>query len=291
MTTGGGPVAPWRGRRIALATMHGKEAAIGPPVRRRLGADVVVPAGLDTDAFGTFSGEVERTATMGGTALAKARAGMAAAGTPLGLASEGTYGPHPAVPLLSAGLELMVFVDDGRGLVLFESLIDPAPRYDRAVVGPDDDLSALLAAADLPRHALVVAPHAPSAPGTGVAKGLRDPAALPAAVRAAAVASADGRAIVTTDLRAHLNPARMATLARLAEALCERLATPCPDCGAPGYGRLRAEPGLPCGHCGTPTGLARGTLFGCPACDRREIVPRADGQTTADPGHCPACNP
>lgn len=292
MTGGGGRDAgPWRGRRIALATMHGKESAIGPAVHRHLGAEIVVPAGLDTDAFGTFAGEVERTGTMGETALAKARAGMAAAGLRLGIASEGTYGPHPTVPFLTAGMELMVFVDDERGLTLFESLVDPAPKWETTAVGPDDDLAPILAAADLPRHALVVASRVPRVRGEGIAKGLRDPAALTAAVRTAAAASADGTAIVTTDLRAHMNPTRMATLARLAEALCARLATPCPGCGAPGYGRLRDEPGLPCGWCGTPTRQSRGTLFGCAVCDRRDLRPRADGATSADPGACASCNP
>jgi hypothetical protein len=291
VTDGGDPRGPYRGRRIALATLHGKAAAIGPAVRRHLGADLVVPPGLDTDAFGTFAGDVPRTGTMGETALAKARAGMAASGERLGLASEGTYGPHPTVPLLTSGLELMVFVDDDRDLVVFESLVDPAPRFDRALVGPDDDLGPLLARADLPRHALVVAPHAPAAAGEGIARGLRDPDAVPAAVRAAAAAGADGLAAVTTDLRAHMNPTRMATLARLADALCRRLATPCPACGAPGFGRLRAEPGLPCGLCGMPTGESVGMLSGCAACGHRALRPRADGRKEADPGSCPACNP
>lgn len=291
MTDGGDPRGPYRGRRIALATMHGKAAAVGPAVRRHLGADLVVPPDLDTDAFGTFAGDVPRTGTMGETALAKARAGMAACGERLGLASEGTFGPHPTVPFLTSGLELMVFVDDDRDLVVFESLVDPAPRFDRTVVGPDDDVGPLLARADLPRHALVVAPHAPAAAGEGIARGLRDPDAVPAAVLAAAARSADGLAAVTTDLRAHLNPTRMATLARLADALCHRLATPCPACDAPGFGRLRAEPGLPCGLCGTPTGESVGMLFGCAACDHRALRPRADGRTSADPGSCPACNP
>ena len=75
MTEGGDPRGPYRGRRIALATLHGKAAAVGPAVRRHLGAGLVVPPGLDTDAFGTFAGDVPRTGTMGTTALAKARAG------------------------------------------------------------------------------------------------------------------------------------------------------------------------------------------------------------------------
>ena len=34
-------------------------------------------------------------------------------GLALGLASEGSYGPHPVVPFVPSGLELLVLVDEG----------------------------------------------------------------------------------------------------------------------------------------------------------------------------------
>ncbi|MFN2288745.1 MAG: DUF6671 family protein, partial [Chromatocurvus sp.] len=114
---------PYTGRRIALATMHRKEVVIAPPMKRVLGAELVVPAGLDTDALGTFSGEIPRQGTMGDVAVAKARMGMVAAGLGIGLASEGSFGPHPEIPVVAVGRELLVLVDDERGLVVFESLI------------------------------------------------------------------------------------------------------------------------------------------------------------------------
>jgi hypothetical protein len=107
-----GRVAPYAGRRIALATMHGKDSAIAPPLRLRVGADLVVPVGLDTDALGTFTGEIERKGTMREVAIAKARLGMVATGLQLGLASEGSYGPHSSVPFMAAGVELLALVDD-----------------------------------------------------------------------------------------------------------------------------------------------------------------------------------
>ena len=49
------------GRTLAVATRHGKERAIAPPFLEGLPlAQVVVVPDLDTDRFGTFSGEVER---------------------------------------------------------------------------------------------------------------------------------------------------------------------------------------------------------------------------------------
>ena len=45
---------PYVGKTIAIATMHAKEHAVGKPFRRWLGADVIVAAGIDTDAIGTL---------------------------------------------------------------------------------------------------------------------------------------------------------------------------------------------------------------------------------------------
>lgn len=82
---------------VALATTHGKLEQIAPAFERLPDWRIVV-ADIDTDQFGTFSGEIERVLSPRETAIAKARAGMAAAGTAFGLASEGSIRPHPTVP-------------------------------------------------------------------------------------------------------------------------------------------------------------------------------------------------
>ena len=75
--------AHFSGRRAALATMHGKEAAIAPAFRDRLGLVLETPQVIDTDALGTFTGEIPRVGSMRKTAIAKARLGMAATGLAL----------------------------------------------------------------------------------------------------------------------------------------------------------------------------------------------------------------
>jgi hypothetical protein len=67
---------PYASARIALATMHEKERALGPAFRRVLGADVVAVPELDTDALGTFSGEVPRPDALVETLAAEGRAGV-----------------------------------------------------------------------------------------------------------------------------------------------------------------------------------------------------------------------
>jgi hypothetical protein len=147
---------PYAGRSAVLATMHRKEEAIAPALSATLGLVVVPAAGLDTDQLGTFSGEIARQGTMLEVAVRKARLGMQGAGLPLGLASEGSFGPHPAIPFFAAGMELLVFVDDERGIVVSESLIADATNFGHLVVSPGDALEAFLERVGFPSHALIV---------------------------------------------------------------------------------------------------------------------------------------
>ena len=277
-------------RLVALGTMHGKEAALAPAFAA-LGVELVLPAGVDTDRFGSFDGVTPRAGSMEDAARAKVRAAMAATGLACGLASEGAYGPHPVIPWAAAGIEILLWRDDRTGHEVIERLVDDRPAFDRIEVAEGDDLTAFLARAGFPETALVVAPAAQAAAPT--AKGVRDPAALAVALAAAwrAGGRAGGRAVVQTDMRAHMNPRRMQTIARLGARLADRLARRCDACGAPGWGMIGTEPGLPCGGCGGPSLLVAAERHGCTACGTTRRQPRADGLTEADPGQCPLCNP
>lgn len=269
--------------------MHGKDAAIGP-VLEALGMEVVVPAGLDTDALGTFTREVPRRGTMQAAARAKARLGMERAGLPLGIASEGSYGPHPQLVVVPGGVELLVVVDDERGIVVEESLVEDRPCFAHVEVEPGEALDAFLAQVDFPAHALAVSPLGPDDLG-GRTKGIRERALLDEAIRAAARRSGEGKARVETDMRAHCNPTRMATIARLAERLAARLRAQCPACGSPGFGVVRVERGLPCEWCDGPSTMVLHEVFGCCACAHEEPRPRSDGLRRAPPARCTLCNP
>lgn len=285
-----GGAHPYAGRTAALATMHGKEQVIAPAFRDAVGLDLVVPPALDTDVFGTFSGEIPRTGTMLEVAVRKARAGMARGGATLGLASEGTFTAHPVVGILPAAVELMVLVDDERGQVISESLISLDTNFERISVKPRDALGDFLARVRFPSHGLVVRPSA----GEGAAavwKGIVTSEALERAVSLAALISRDGKAAVETDMRAHFNPTRMASIAVLAQRLAARVGHLCRACGAPGYDVIERKVGLACLDCGGPTGLIAAEVFGCSVCGAREERAAPHGLPGAAAMHCPSCNP
>jgi hypothetical protein len=273
--------SPFAGQVALIATMHGKERALAPALEA-LGFSVRVAGSLDTDRFGTFAGEVERIGTMLDAARAKARAAVSRPpGADWILASEGAFGPSAAVPMLAEGKELILawrLSDDLEVTALRTSFETNFAHID----APDAPaLDAFLERADFPGHALIV-----KAGGQVLGKGVQDRAALDRLI-----GSAKEPVRLETDMRAHLNPTRMGEIARAAEDLAARLASPCPHCSAPGFGLARVERGLPCSACGAATGRVRAEIHACPACGHERRKPRADGLEAADPGECPACNP
>lgn len=277
----------YRGSVVAVGTRHGKQHQFAGPFAAILGARVLTPPDLDTDRFGTFTGEQPRRGTAVDAARAKAHLAIAATGLPLALASEASYGP-----LTDTGVtgheEIVLFCDTVHGIEVLEGhRSTEVPGIAHRVAHHREIPATLLDG--LPGQALIVR-SAGTTPGEGVViKGLIDVAGLPAAVDAAAGCSPDGLAIVEPDLRAHVNPARRRVLSRLAAALATRLATPCPACAFPGFGRVGSRPGLPCRLCATPTPLAEHEIHACCRCAFTESrrLPRA----AADPAQCPTCNP
>ena len=97
-----------------MVTKHGKLAQLEPAFAQlpqwQLELAEVDNKVFDTDTFGTFNGEIPRTLSPKQTVIAKARAGAEMTGCDFAIASEGTIGPHPAFPFVTADHELLAFV-------------------------------------------------------------------------------------------------------------------------------------------------------------------------------------
>lgn len=279
-------VTAFDGRTAALATRHGKGALVAPAMQAVAGLQVEVAA-IDTDAFGTFAGDVPRLGTPLETAIAKARAAMAELGTDIGLASEGTIGPDPVFGLLPRDTELVVLVDDRLDLVITGTAVSHDIVAARHVVTAEDDLGPALRQLDIPTHAVLVMPHGRPELAR---KGLVDPREIRDAVAAACADAEDDRAVITSDLRAHCSPTRQAVIRAAAAALAARAATLCPACARPGWGQIDWLLGRPCAGCGTVVAdLVRGRVDGCEGCGTRvEVVTES---STVSPARCPRCNP
>ena len=84
---------------------------IAPILEKELGVNCFVDETFDTDALGTFTGEVERELDPISTAREKCLRAMKINNCDLGIASEGSFGPHPSMFFVNADDEFLIFID------------------------------------------------------------------------------------------------------------------------------------------------------------------------------------
>jgi hypothetical protein len=207
-----------------------------------------------------------------------------------GLASEGSFGPHPTIPFFPCDYEILYFIDNIRGFHLQESLLSEKTNYRTTSLASIDDLDRFAEKSQFPSHGLIVRPNVWRNPSV-IFKGIQSRVALHEAFHQCRDQSEDGKIWVETDMRAHVNPSRMAVIAELALKLSRRLATGCPSCNTPGWGIVRFEKGLQCEYCNLPTELVSEEIYGCVSCSFVERLERSDGVKSASQRYCAWCNP
>ena len=277
----------YRGARIALLTQHGKERVLAPLFASGLGAQLVVAEGFDTDTLGTFTREVDRAGTQLEAARRKAEIAIELSGADIGLGSEGAFVPGP-FGLGSWNIEALVLVDRARGIEIL-GRAGAAGRHLHGSVATLAELVAFAARAGFPEHGLVLRPNDERDPR--VVKGINTQAALETAFEKAVRHATRGVVFVESELRAHLNPTRMASIGEAGRDLVARMKCACPACGLPGFGAVGPVPGLLCRDCGAPTRQPVAEEFGCVRCEHREERPLRDAAESADPAVCDYCNP
>jgi hypothetical protein len=282
---------PYEGMRAVLATMHGKERVIAPVLQQNLGLSVVLPAGLDTDRFGTFSREIARSGSQLEAAREKISAAFDADPTVgIGVANEGSFGPHPLIPFVSFGIELVVLIDRVTGFELIGQDSGPDTNFSQQVVPDIDAAIAFAERSGFPGHGLIVigCVDGQPAPACALIKDITDAAGLQVALRKTLAVC--GSAFIETDMRAHRNPTRMLAIERATRDLVRRFMSKCPACNVRGFDVTERIAGLPCEWCGGPTSAIRQHVAQCYACGHREERPATTSET-ADPGQCDFCNP
>jgi len=277
----------YSGKRIALLTQHGKERVLAPVLEPALDCRVERVAGYDTDLLGTFTRDIPRAGTQLEAARQKARLGMELAGLPLGLASEGSFGPDPMVGMFPWNVELVVFIDDERGLEVV-GVAQGKANFSHLLAADWAAAEAFARQSGFPEHHLVVRPEGEE--DARIRKGIVAWTALEAAFASALAQSTSRRVFLETDMRAHANPTRMENIRLAAEDLARKLRSLCPACGTPGFWLMERVAGLPCEDCDAPTRETRAEVHGCLKCAHRVTRERTDKEC-ADAGRCDYCNP
>lgn len=276
----------FRGKKILLATMHQKELAIKPPMEKALGCEIIVSQNFDTDQFGTFCGEKQRFLSPKEMVIHKAKVAMSQYSFPFGLASEGTFGPHPLIPFTPFQEELLGFVDLENHIEIVVKKQTTKTNYAMMEFKSGEPIDSFLSTYHFPSHAMIVREMTSE---QVIAKGIQTFDELEAALNKAFTLSQTIR--LETDMRAMFNPTRMATIKELTFDLINRLQTVCSKCRTYGFGETHVTGNLPCSFCKTETQLYTNVIEKCVNCDHYITKPRADNLLYADPTYCNYCNP
>jgi hypothetical protein len=284
------PLAPeikklFEGRRLLVATRHGKEKILGPALEDFLGVRAFILPDFDSDRFGTFSGEVERPDDARTTLQKKVDYGMALSGATLAIGSEGSFGPHPQIGWVAANQEWLLLKDSVHDLAIEVQTVSAETNFAGREVASWAELEAFASEAGFPGHALILKIAGPQG-FVLLEKGIQDAGRL----RTVFANFQKTSPVVTaeTDMRAMCNPSRQAVIRQALDLLLEKIASACPVCHTPGFGITDVRAGRPCAWCGHETQLWAAKVFSCVRCGHLHEEPASE---KADPQYCPSCNP
>ena len=272
---------------FSIATMHQKERVIGPLFFTTLGAVGRVPENLNTDLLGTFSGEIEREGNMLTVARKKCLMAMDLLGLNVGIASEGSFGPHPEFGFMPAAIECILFIDLKNDLEIHENIVTPETNFSRRMVNSEAELKEFASLSGFPAHGLIMRN------GDGesdlIFKGLQNEEKLMDAFYT--LKKEYGTAFAETDMRAMYNPTRMKMISHCTQKLIKKIKSTCPDCNKPGFAVTDVITGLPCRLCAVPTRSVLAHVYLCSGCGCRKEIIFPENKQFEDPMYCDNCNP
>lgn len=271
---------------MVIATMHKKEQVIRSIVERTLNVTVIVPERLNTDQFGTFTGEIARENDPLTTAKIKCEEALRQTGMDLAIASEGSLGPHPMIPFVAADTELVVLMDKKNNFFLHAVEISTETNFKKLDFESYAELEEFARNAFFPSHGLILKA---SGKNDILEKGIRDWNSL--REHYDRLKENHEKLTVETDMRAMHNPTRMKVIEKATLRLMEKIASTCPSCLMPGFSATEQIPGLPCELCRMPTRSPKAVMFQCQHCSHRLEKEYPNGKLTEDPLYCNFCNP
>ncbi|MGB3761349.1 MAG: DUF6671 family protein [Rivularia sp. (in: cyanobacteria)] len=277
-------------RVAVLATMHKKERVIAPLFDQELGIKITVPQ-FNTDRFGTFTREIERSGSQIEAARLKAQKALLLTGESLGIASEGSFASHPSLPYIPCNREVLIFIDKENDLEIIGEELSTDTNHNHLKVSDIQQAIDFAEKVGFPEHGLVVMLNANPENSDEIIKGINTEAALIEAINNSLTKSPNGTVHLETDMRAMYNPTRMKNIEKATYNLIEKIKCLCPKCSTPGFDIIQRIPGLPCEWCSAPTTLTKCVIYKCQKCGFRKEQLFPDGKQFANPAQCMYCNP
>ena len=277
----------FEGRKLIIATKHGKEKVIGPILEKELKTICFIDHNFDSDEFGTFTGEVERVNDPISTLRLKCLAAMQANKCDLGIASEGSFGAHPSYFFVPADDELMILIDTKNNIEIISRLLSTKTNFNAQSISSLEELRAFSKKARFPSHALIIKKSENDL--SFMRKGITTFNELYASFNF--LMQEFGRAHVETDMRAMFNPTRMTQIEELTSKLVRKVNQKCPNCNTPGFDVTEIIQGLPCSSCNLPTNSTLIHRYNCQKCNHSMDIEFPNDKKFEDPDFCNFCNP
>jgi len=277
----------FEGRTLVIATMHKKEQVLAPILETGLGVKCILPEHFNSDQWGTFSGEIERSLDPVATAREKCLRAMELSGCDLGIASEGSFGPHPNLFFIHADDEFLLLIDSKNNIEIISRELSTKTNFNAKTIHTEKELLDFASLVDFPTHGLILKGANDSS--NRIYKGIVNQNELIHVFNE--LKQQNLLVQVETDMRAMYNPTRMSVIETVALKLIKKVQSTCPNCGIPGFDITDIRAGLLCSLCGTPTKSAIAYISICGHCGftKEDMYPK--GKTTEDPMYCDRCNP
>lgn len=274
-------------RKLIIATKHEKEKVIAPLLEKALGVTCFVNENFDTDVLGTFTGETERDLDSIATARQKCLLAMELSNCDLGIASEGSFGPHPSMFFVNADDEFLIFIDKKNNLEIIARELSTVTNFNGKEIENENELLEFANLVNFPSHGLIL--RKSKAENKHINKGITDINQLKEAFYK--LFNQFNSVYAETDMRAMYNPSRMKVIETATQNLIAKINSLCPQCSKPGFGITEVKSGLACSNCGSPTNSTLSYVYVCQHCQyiKEEMYPHH--KTTEEPMYCDYCNP
>jgi len=246
----------------------------------------IVLVSIDTDEFGTFSGERPRVLSPISALRAKCDSASRASDLNLIVASEGSFGPHPSILFVPADEELLMLKDYENDIEIVARVISTETNFHSSEVFSEKDLLEFVEMVKFPSHSVILRGKSSNEVAF---KGINDQRELLSCFNQ--LMDQGIGVIAETDMRAIHNPLRMQVIESCCLELIRKIHSVCEICATPGFDVTEVIAGLPCQQCGTPTSSPLVNIFCCKKCGHTMEKKFPMGKVCEDPMHCDVCNP
>ena len=277
----------FKNRTLLIATNHHKDMVLAPIFEKYLFVKCVSSNQINTDKFGTFSGEVERANTAEITLREKSEYAYKETNIDLVLTSEGSFGPHPMIPFSTINEEWLLLKDYKNNIEIKEKQISINTNFSNKKIASTTDIIEFAKQIGFPKHAIIFRDSTSNS--KKIVKGIHRLYDLKKYYNE--FKNEFGSFSAETDMRAMYNPTRMYEIYKLGLKLLNKIVSLCPKCEFPGFGITNLTFGLPCEICLMPSKSILSQIFECRACQFQLEQMYPNGKKYEEPMYCEYCNP